>query len=129
MVNWQNTEDLLRCNESFFHQPRYDHILFMDRGGFFFAKLLSLFQFQAGTQSHSLALVQVYSRPPGNIRRKDRELGLYRVQVRSNRYAIIALDSIGRGALLVEDANIQGDYFVVDTVDGDMFLRMPTLSS
>jgi len=127
MVNWKDSEDLLRCNESFFHQPRYDHVLVMDEGGFFFAKLLSLFKFQTDSQSHSLALVQVYSKPSGSVRRKDRELSLYRVRVRSNPYAIIALGSIVRGALLVEDTNFQGDYFVVDTVDGDMFLRMPTL--
>ena len=127
MVNWQDSEDLLRCNESFFHQPRYDHVLVMTEGRFFFAQLLSLFQFQADTQSHSLALVQVYGRPPGSIRRKDRELGLHRVRVKSNPYAIITLDSIVRGALLVKDADTQGDYFVVDTVDGDMFLRMATV--
>jgi len=127
MVNWQDSEDLLHCNESFFHQPRYDHVLVITEGGFFFAQLLSLFQFQTDTQSHSLALVRVYSRPPGNIRRRDRELGLYRVRVKSNPYAIIALESIVRGALLVEDADNQGECFVVDTADGDMFLRMATL--
>jgi hypothetical protein len=47
--------------------------------------------------------------------------------VKSSPYAIIAIDSIVHGALLVEDADVQGDYFVVDTVDGDMFLCMATL--
>lgn len=129
MVNWRDNTNLLRCNESFHHQPRYDHVLVAaEDGTSFFAQLLSLFQFQTNTQSHSLALVQVYTRPPGSIRRKDRELGLYRLRLKSNPYAIIDVGSVVRGALLVEDAAIQGDYFVVDTVDGDMFLRMATLS-
>ena len=128
LVNWRDSVDYLRCNESFHHQPRYDHVLVATESGFFFAKLLSLFQLQTDTQSHSLALVQVYGKPSGSTRRKDNNLGLYRVRVKPNPYAIIALDSIVRGALLVEDADIQGDYFVVDTVDGDMFLRIAALS-
>jgi len=40
---------------------------------------------------------------------------------------IIPLESIVRGALLVEDTNTPGDFFVVDTVDGDMFLRIASL--
>ena len=128
MVNWQDSADLLRCNKSFHHQPRYDHVLIITEGRAFFAQLLSLFQFQTDTRSHSLALVQVYGRPPGSIRRKDRDLGLYRIRVKNSPFAIIALESIVRGALLVKDPDTPGDYFVVDTVDGDMFLRMTTLS-
>ena len=128
MVDWQDNMDLLRCNESFYHQPRYDHVLVATEGRFFFAQLLSLFRVQADARSHSLALIRVYGRLPGSIRRKDKELGLHRVRVKNSPYAIIALESIVRGALLVEDADVQGDYFVVDTVDGDMFLRMATLS-
>jgi hypothetical protein len=120
-VSWQDDVDLLRCNESFHHQPRYDHVLVATDGKPFFAQLVSLFQVQTDTQSHSLALVQAYNRPPGSTRRKDRELGLYRVRVMISPYAIIPLKSIIRGALLVEDADTQGDSFVVDTVDGDMF--------
>jgi hypothetical protein len=127
MVTWQNNTDYLRCNESFHHHERYDHVLVANEGGSFFARLLSLFQYQTDTQSHSLALVRVYGRPPGSIRRKDRELGLHRVRVKNTQYAIIDVESIVRGALLVEDADNQGDYFVVDTIDGDMFLRMGTL--
>lgn len=128
MVNWQDSTDLLRCNESFHRQPRYDHVLVVTEGRPFFAQLLSLFEIQTNTRSHALALVRVYGRPPGSIRRKDKDLGLYHVRVKSSPYVIIPLESIVHGVLLVEDADIQGDYFVVDTVDGDIFLRMPTLS-
>ena len=127
MVDWQDTTDLLRCNESFFHHPRFDYVLIMIGGRHFFAQLLSLFQIQTDTKSHPLALVQVYSKPPGSVRRKDRDLGLYRVRLKSSPYMIIPLESIVRGALLVEDAVIQGDHFIVDTVDGDIFLRMGSI--
>ena len=129
MVNWQDNIDFLRCNDSFFGQPRFDHIIVTTENGSFFAQLLCLFQFQAGTRSHSLALVKTYSRPPGSVRRKDRELGLYRIRMRLSPYTIIGIESIVHGALLVEDANVQGDYFAVDTVDSDMFLRMTTFFS
>ena len=129
MVNWQDSTNLLRCSDSFFHHPRYDHILASTPDGSpFFAQLLHLFQIQTDTQSHDLALVQVYCQSPGGTRRKDRELGFYRLRLKINPYAIISTESIIRGALIVEDATVPGNYFVVDTVDGDMFLRMPTLS-
>ena len=129
MVNWQDDTNLLRCNESFHHQPRYDHVLVASEdGGLFFAQLLCLFQFYTDTQSYNLALIQTYGQPSGSIRRKDRDLGLHRLWLKNNPYAIITVESIVRGVLLVEDATIQGDYFVVDTIDGDMFLRMTTLS-
>ena len=120
--------DYLRCNESFHHQQRYDHVLVATESGSFFAQLLSLFQIQTDTRSHSLALVQVYGKTSGSTRRKDKDLSLHRVRVKPNPYAIITLGSIVRGALLVKDADIHSDYFVVDTVDGDMFLRIATLS-
>ena len=128
MVNWRNNTNLLRCNESFHHQPQYDHVLITSEdGGFFFAQLLSLFQFQTDTQSHDLALIQVYSQPPGSTRRKDRDLGLHRLRLKNNPYTIVAVESIVRGALLVEDTTTQGDYFIVDTIDSDMYLRMSSL--
>ena len=128
MLNWQDNTNLLRCNESFHHHPRYDHVLVASGDGtFFFAQLLSIFQLQTDTLSHNLALVQEYGQPPGSTRRKDKDLGLYRLRLKNNPYTIIAAESIVRGALLVEDATIQGDYFVVDTIDGVMFLRMITL--
>jgi len=127
MVNWQDSVDLLRCNESFFHHPHFDYVLIKTGDAFSFAQLLSLFQIQTEARSHSLALVQVYGKPPGGVRRKDRDLGLYRVRVKSSPYVIIPLESIVWGALLVEDPDNQGDYFIVDTVDADILLRMDSV--
>ena len=128
MVNWQDNTDYLRCNKSFFNHPRFDHVIVADKSGSFFAQLLCLFKVQAGTHSHSLALTRTYGPVSGSARRKDRELGLHRVRVKLSPYKIIAIGSIVRGAVLVEDADHPGEHFIVDTIDGDMFLRMIALS-
>ena len=127
IVDWQIKTDILRCNESFHSQPRYDHILVATENGHFFAHILRLFQIVMGNLTHSVAYVKLYCRPSGQVRRKGKDLGLYRVRVKANPYEIISIQSIVRGALLVQDSDNLDDYFVVDTVDADMFLRMKSL--
>jgi len=127
VVDWRLYTDILRCNESFHGRQRYDHILVATEKGHFFARILRLFQIVVGTQRHPVAYVKSYCRPAGRVRRKDKDLGLNRVRVKANPYEIISVDSIVRGALLVEDSDNPDDYFVVDTIDADMFLRMQSL--
>ena len=40
---------------------------------------------------------------------------------------IIPVDRLIHGAVLVSDKNHADDYFVVDTLDADMFLQVKTL--
>ena len=61
------------------------------------------------------------------MRRKDKDLGLYRLRLKANQYEIISLESVVRGALIVPDVNNPEESFVVDTVDTDMFLQMKNL--
>ena len=96
--------------------------------GHFFARLLHLFEVTVGEHLHAIAYVESYCRPSGSMRRKDKDLGLYRLQLKTKQYEIISLESIVRGALLVPDSARPGQYLVVDTVDGDMFLRMKSLT-
>jgi hypothetical protein len=42
---------------------------------------------------------------------------------------VIPLDCIICGAVLVEDTKYSGDYFIIDTLDEDMFLRVPTVTN
>ena len=125
MVNWKLSTDRLRCNKSFHGHERRDHVLVQSKDNNFFARLLRLFKFTVGEQSHALAYVEVYGTPPGQMRRKDKDLGLYRLQFKKQ--AIISLDSLVHGALLVPDPKNLGHCFVVDTIDADMFLRMKGL--
>lgn len=80
-----------------------------------------------GDKTHALAYVELYCRPPGSLRRKDKDLGLYRLQLKAKKHKIISLESIVRGAVLVPESKNSVEYFVVDTVDADMFLRMKSL--
>ena len=124
MVDWKLATDLLRCNKSFRGNERHDHVIVKLEDGHFFARLLHLFEVTMDTQSHPLAYVESYCRPSGSLRRKDKDLGLYRLQLRAERYEIIHLESVVCGALLVPDSDNPEEYLVVDTIDSDMFLRM-----
>ena len=127
VVDWRLCTDILHCKESFHGRQRYDHVIVATEHRYFFARILRLFKISTAMESHSLAYVQSYCRPVGQTRRRDKDLGLYRVRVKVNPYEIISTESIVRGALLVQDSERSDDYFIVNTVDGDMFLRMQSL--
>ena len=127
MVDWKLSTDRLCCNKSFHGHEWRDHALVKTEHGHFFVRLLRLFQVTVGTQSHALAFVESYCRPSGSMRRKDKDLGLYRLRSKTNKYEIISLESVVCGALIVPDVNNPEESFVVDTVDTDMFLRMKNL--
>ena len=126
-MDWRLSTDILRCNESFHGRRRYDHVIVAMENNHFFARILCLFQISVGMESHPLMYVESYCRPSGQVRRKDKDLGLYRVRKKANPYEIISIESIVRGALLIQDSENPDDYFVVDTIDADMFLRMQSL--
>ena len=55
-------------------------------------------------------------------------LSIRRWQIRArNRCEVIPLHCVVRGAVLVEDSKHKGDYFVIDALDADMFLRVPQM--
>lgn len=58
-----------------------------------------------------------------HLRKLDKDLSFYRVRSRKH-FELIPLQSLIRGALLIPDWNKAGDYFVHDTVDADIFLRI-----
>lgn len=127
MVDWRFYTELLRCNESFYGYERRDCVLVKSGGKHFFARLIRLFRIMVDTKSHALAFVELYSRPSNSLRKKDKDLGLYRLRLNAKRYGIISLESIVRGALLIPDFEVSGEYLIVDTIDADMFLRMKSL--
>lgn len=70
-------------------------------------------------------MIQPFDRPTGVARRKDRDLGFYRVGAQPrNKTEIISTQSIIRGAYIVPDFEKDTEFLVVDTIDGDMFLRL-----
>ena len=74
--------------------------------------------------TYNLALVHPLDRPSGTRQQKDVDLQFLRLRARPCKSAeFVFLSSIIRGALVVPDFSLQGDHFLVDTVDGDIFLR------
>jgi len=125
-VDWRAKTDYLRCNPKFNGQPRYDSIIVDHPRGSIFAQLVLVFVCRVDECDYHLALIQPMekkSRP--NTNSVDRSLSIYRWHIRDrNRCEVISVDRIVRGAVLVADPKYKGDYFVIDTLDEDMFLRV-----
>lgn len=128
-ADWKLATDYLRCNPSFHGKERRDCALIrtLDKDGRdknIFVKILCMFKHTVGNCTLDLALVLPMDALIGPRRRMDRELRLTRLRARpASSSEFITLHSIIRGALLVPDFAHDGDYFLVDTVDTDMFLR------
>ncbi|KAH9890396.1 hypothetical protein C8Q73DRAFT_652116, partial [Cubamyces lactineus] len=125
-VTWKVYTDYLRCSPSFHGVPRYDHVMFkINDTEIGFAQLRFVFVCKFMETQQPLALVHclnvVQTRRP-----VDQDLGLCRVRSGSNEnsYQFIPVTSILRGALITMDVMKRNDFFVVDSVDGDMFVRL-----
>ena len=93
-------------------------------------QLVFLFTCRVGASAYPLALVQALERNPrhGVVRDTDKKLSISRWRIRArSRCEIISVQSIVRGAVLIPDTKYAGDYFVVNTIDADMFLRVKVM--
>ena len=131
-MDWRQEIDHLRCTPSFFNKgARYDGVVFHDgKGGHQFGKLRMVFISQVAKVSYPVALVEVLDIAHNSSARPalDHDLGLCRLRSRRKNdepSRLIPAEWIIRGALIVKDHGCEmGDeYFVVDVVDSDMFLR------
>ncbi|KAG1832600.1 hypothetical protein F4604DRAFT_1886959 [Suillus subluteus] len=128
-TTWKLATDYLRCSPSFHGHECRDCALIRtqdkdsnDRN--IFVKLLFVFKHTVGERTLDLALVLPMDASPRR-RLLDRDLRLTRLCARPTASSeFITLHSIIRGALLVPDFDNHGDYFLVDYVDTDMFLRV-----
>ncbi|KAG1804217.1 hypothetical protein EV424DRAFT_1544743 [Suillus variegatus] len=67
---------------------------------------------------------------PSSCQRRDNDLGLWRVRAKPHSSSeIISVWSIIRGVALASDPEMPGDYFVIHTVDNDIFLRIKALQA
>ena len=129
VVNWKLTTDHLRCNPSFHGHERRDCALICtkDKDGNnknIFVHILFMFKLTVGNNVLDLALVLPMDAPLGPRRVVDRDLRLTRLRARPLASSeFITLHSVIRGALLVPDFDTDKDYFLVNYVDTDMFLR------
>ncbi|KAG2112434.1 hypothetical protein DEU56DRAFT_874374 [Suillus clintonianus] len=115
-VDFRTSKDYLRYSPMFHNAPRYDSVI---------SHLIFVFMCLVGDASYPMALIHPCDAPIQNRPLKDRHLGLWQVRAQPWRKSeFVFADSIIREALLLEDCSQPGDFFVVDSVDTDMFLCM-----
>ncbi|KAG1895997.1 uncharacterized protein F5891DRAFT_1280887 [Suillus fuscotomentosus] len=131
LVDWCMHQDLLRCNPKFYGSPRYDCVIVNTANTPFFARLVYMFTCLVGSTEFPLALIQPYDVSIANShQRRDNDMGLWRVRAKPcSSSEIISVWSIVRGAALARNPKTDGDYFVIHTVDTDMFLRVKALQA
>lgn len=88
-----------------------------------------MFSCLIGSTDFPLALIHPYDVGiTSSCRRRDNDMGLWCVQVKPRISSeIISVQSIIWGAALTNDPETDRDYFVIHTVDTDMFLRVKAL--
>ena len=90
-----------------------------------------MFTCRVSGQDCRLALVLPLKKSVRSTTRDDdKALSIHRWQAQDrDKCRVIPLDSIIRGAVLVKDPAHTKDYFVIDVLDGDMYLRVKGLAS
>ncbi|RDX39862.1 hypothetical protein OH76DRAFT_1367092 [Lentinus brumalis] len=93
-----------------------------------FGKLKDVFIVEVADKKYPIAFIDAYHVVSGPRTVVDEALGLCRLRKdrrRDHGTMFIHVDSIVRGALLVRDhaVSVHDDYFVIDIIDSDMFLR------
>ena len=74
---------------------------------------------------HPLAMIQAMDVPTGSRRARDKDLRFARVRSKPrSQPEFLPARSIRRGAAVVPTGDNYVDYYVVDLLDGDMFLRV-----
>ncbi|KAG1829882.1 hypothetical protein EV424DRAFT_1585853 [Suillus variegatus] len=123
-VDWKLYTDYLQCNPQFFNTPRFDWVFIRTQNSVILGHLVFLFQCAIGNDILSLALIHPFDAPTGPRPQQDKQLNLLRVRAQPCAKAeFFSVQSIICGALLVQDSGSNPlDYFVVDTIDTDMFL-------
>ncbi|KAG2104264.1 hypothetical protein BD769DRAFT_1630826 [Suillus cothurnatus] len=131
IVDWRMHRDLLRCNSNFYGSPRYDCVIVNTANTPFIARLVYMFSCPIGGTDFLLALIHPYDiHIPNSCRRRDNDLGLWRVRAKPRSSSeIIPVRSIIRGAALASNPETDGDYFVIHTLDTDMFLQVKALQA
>jgi hypothetical protein len=129
-ITWQSNTDLLRCNPSFQKKPRYDCVIINTTEGIMFAQLIFVFVTTVENTEYPWAFIQPYNIPVGLPRRKEMELGLFRVCAQTRASAeFVDARSIIRGVVLVPTFEKDDDYFVFDVLDADLFMRIQEIWS
>jgi hypothetical protein len=122
-VDWQQYLDFLYCSPNFYCGDRHNFVILKTTQGFIFAQLLFLFTASVAEQEFTICLARPLDGPTVQ-QPKDRELRLRRVRAKPS-MEFFFVQSIVRGAPLIQDFDRPGEYFVMDVADhtGDLFIR------
>ncbi|KAI6142400.1 hypothetical protein BKA82DRAFT_153579, partial [Pisolithus tinctorius] len=126
-VDWKVVTDHLLCNLSFYGQPWYDCALIqLMETETVFVHLISIFTCNVlGVGSISLAFVQLLTAKAGGTHRIDINLWLICIKAAPHNNPIfIPIQSILYGAVVAPNPSHPSEFFVIDHIDGDMFLCM-----
>ncbi|KAF7371641.1 hypothetical protein MVEN_00019800 [Mycena venus] len=123
-VNWKSATDILRCNPKFHGQPRYDSLIFSAQDDpLAMGQLELIFRCHLpGRVSLDLAMIRTYCgsswKPKTRTDCPLREMNTGAM--------FISLEHVVRGALLcpIFGSPREAVYYVIDCIDGDMFLRL-----
>lgn len=96
--------------------------------GVVFGRLLLLFTIMVQGAIYPIALIHPYDAPIGARKRKERDLDLFAIRAKPRSSAeFISARSIIRGAPLAPTFDSPDEYYVMDNIDPDMFLRVERL--
>lgn len=126
MEDWTEARDILRCNPDFHQRERYDCVIINDdRPGTntSVARLRSLLRCRLFSgKVVDMALVHAFTR---NNWKPNTMSDNCQICAEARESSFILMDYVVRGALLCpifnSDANL---HYIIDTVDGDMLLRV-----
>lgn len=127
MEDWTEAQDILRCNPDFHHRERYDCVIINDDSpGTSVARLRSLLRCRCPSgKVIDMALVHAFTQnnwKPQTMWQRNL------ISAESKDPSFILMDYVIRGALMCpvfdSDASL---HYILDTVDGDMFLRVNNL--
>jgi len=125
LEDWSDQADFLRCSPNFHRHPRFDGALVLTANGNIFVQLIYVFEFKVNNKKYPFALVQPLDAAVGLITAKEKALKLFRVRAKPRQASeFIPVRSIIRGAVLMPNSKKVGEFFVMDVLEGDMFLRL-----
>ncbi|KAJ7822160.1 hypothetical protein B0H13DRAFT_2204392, partial [Mycena leptocephala] len=124
-VDWRNARDILRCNPKFHNAPRFDSVIYeTDDDQLAMGQLQFVFRAHLPSGAKlDLAMIRQFRKTSWQPRtRTDCPI---REKLSAQSSMFITLEHVVRGALLSPISGARQDmHYVIDCVDGDMYLRV-----
>jgi hypothetical protein len=132
MEDWTECHDILRCNPDFHQRKRYDCVIISnDSPGTTVARLRSLLQCRLPSgKVIDVALIHTFT--TGSKWKPNTIWDNSQICLESRESSFVLMEYVVRGALLCPIFNhSESDprlHYIIDTVDGDMYIRVNSLS-